>query len=90
MIAQSPCTDERANVVVVIALVSAEVLRLPQTRQRRHERHALEDRRDLRLVMAVGSGDDQPNGQARCFRQKVPFRALLAPISRVSAGRLST
>lgn len=78
----------RSHVSIVVAFVRAEMLRLLGARNRRQKRHALEDRLNLRLVMAV-CGDSKPDGHSGHFGKKMPFGAAFAAIGGIRNSGLA-
>jgi hypothetical protein len=57
MIAVATASDQRTNILIVMALVGTGVLRILLSGLRQ-QRHTLEHRRDMGLVMPIGRTDD--------------------------------
>jgi hypothetical protein len=56
----------------------------------RDDRTRVEHRLDLRHVVAVGAGDDEPDGHPVPFGEQVPLGALLAAVRRIRTRRVAT
>src|SRR3712207_4868258 len=77
---------EGARLVVVEALVEAEVLRAAARRPGPPDRDGLEGGAHQLVVVAVGPVDHRPEGQAAAVGQPRGLDPALAPVRRVGAG----
>src|SRR3712207_8351974 len=77
---------EGARLVVVEALVEAEVLRAAARRPGPPDRYGLDGGAHQLVVVAVGPVDGRPEGDAAAVGQHRALHPALAPVRRVGAG----